>query len=342
MSIRYGLDGPDRTGKAPVFPAQSSVLDEEALLERVVSQYAIPPARSCELFSQRDADTYRIETDGPPYYLKVYRPPHKREHAEAEATLVDDLYSRCIRVARPIRRHDGAFASDVNAPEGVRPVLVSARAAAHRLKLLGAEDGEQMGAAVALMHAAADVTERSYALPTFDAEWVLLNLFPYTQRLCYRADCRELQALLEWLCERLQGVPRTSPEFGVCHRDLVCSNIRRDDDGDFVFFDFGNAAYSWRGYGLAVLYLSLSRHVAEGQLDEVWEALVGGYRDVRELPASFEAEAGVFNLLRRVDWVCRVIATCPLRTGTQVFRHHWVNKQMPALRELARACGMPQ
>ena len=61
---RYGLrpaaEGPagDRTG----FPAQSSVLDEWALLDRVLGAYAIPPASTCRFLTRGDGDVYRPKT----------------------------------------------------------------------------------------------------------------------------------------------------------------------------------------------------------------------------------------------------------------------------------------
>jgi len=92
--MRYGLSNSNRQDFADrtCFPAQSSVLDEEALFRRVVPQYDIPEPESCVFFSRGDSDIYQVRAASSTYYLKIYRPPHPTLlEAEAEARLVRDL-----------------------------------------------------------------------------------------------------------------------------------------------------------------------------------------------------------------------------------------------------------
>jgi len=95
-SLRYGLSvsnqGEDKDRVA--FPALSSVLDEQALLNRVVCHYDLPhPARECQFFDRGDSDIYRVRTEHAAFYLKVYRPPYAAEQVEQEAQRVHDLRS---------------------------------------------------------------------------------------------------------------------------------------------------------------------------------------------------------------------------------------------------------
>jgi Ser/Thr protein kinase RdoA (MazF antagonist) len=116
----------------------------------------------------------------------------------------------------------------------------------------------------------------------------------------------------------------------------VLSNIRKGQGGSFVFFDFGNAAFTWRASELAVIHQTLRRHASGELYDEVWSGLLRGYRRTRELPDDFSQHLPLFDLLRKVSWICGVMASCPLRMGTETFNPEWVSEQMPSVRELAR------
>jgi hypothetical protein len=111
--VRYGLSASNHGDCADraSFPAQSSVLDEEALFHRIVPQYQLPSAESCVFFSRGDADVYQINTVGPTYYLKIYRPPDPVEKGEAEARLVTRLlgtgrawFPQCCGMTEPLPR----------------------------------------------------------------------------------------------------------------------------------------------------------------------------------------------------------------------------------------------
>ena len=154
--MRYGLSESNGGlfGDRTCFPAQSSVLDEEALLQRVVPEYDISAAKDCLFFSRGDPDIYQVHTVGPTFYLKVYRPPHPAAQAEAEAHLVADLSRHGASVVAAVRRRGGAFATEVVASEGRRPVLLFEEAPADGLDPLEEDSCRQLGVAVAKLHSA--------------------------------------------------------------------------------------------------------------------------------------------------------------------------------------------
>ena len=91
------------------FPAQSCVLDEVALLERVSGEYDIPAPMACVFFARGDSDVYKVHTENSTYYMKVYRPPHPLAWAESEARLVVDLADAGAAVARAVRRRSRRY-----------------------------------------------------------------------------------------------------------------------------------------------------------------------------------------------------------------------------------------
>jgi Ser/Thr protein kinase RdoA (MazF antagonist) len=333
--MRYGLEAhagrrrPDVTG----FPVQSSVLDEEALLQRVVNEYEIPRATCCRFFCRGDSDIYRVTTTRGEFYLKVYRPPHRADRSEAEARFVADLARRGVPVVLAVPRTDGAYVSGIRAPEGVRPALLFEEAPADSAVVEKAAGARKLGRAVAELHEAADALDTDPCLPTHDGDSVLRGRFPFAARLLPDAELGYLEGLMGRIRSRVETMPRDAPGFGPCHGDLVPSNVRQNGEGRITFFDFGNASRTWRSWELAVLRLGLRRH--EGN----WEALLAGYEEVRGLPAGFEETLPVFVLLRRVAWLTGVLASCPLRLGVQDFGSRFVDECLSEIRDLSREVG---
>jgi Ser/Thr protein kinase RdoA (MazF antagonist) len=86
---------------------------------------------------------------------------------------------------------------------------------------------------------------------------------------------------------------------------------------------------------LAVVHQSLLGHPAQVPHGRLWAAFLRGYGQVRELPEGTERDLPLFLLLRKVSWIAGVMASCPLRMGTETFDRKWVREQMPGLCELA-------
>ena len=158
-SLRYGLSvsnqGEDKDRVA--FPALSSVLDEQALLNRVVCHYDLPhPARECQFFDRGDSDIYRVRTEHAAFYLKVYRPPYAAEQVEQEAQRVHDLAQLGIPVVEPVAQKDGRFVTSIGASAGERPILLFREAPEDGAKGASDEAAESWGHAVAGLHDAMD------------------------------------------------------------------------------------------------------------------------------------------------------------------------------------------
>jgi Ser/Thr protein kinase RdoA (MazF antagonist) len=332
--MRYGLSESNRGNfiDRSSFPAQSSVLDEAALLHRVVGEYELPTPRACLFLERGDADVYQIHTIGPAFYLKIYRPPHPIERAEAEARLVAKLLQHGASVVAAVPRCDGAFATEVTASEGPRAALVFEEAPPLIFYVGGEDACRRLGTAVARLHAAGDAVG-----PHSARAFAGSDLLPFSKRLAYEEDYAELQNLRQKLRARLGEPPDHAGEddVGWCHGDLVLSNIRCREDGSIVFFDFGNAGFIPRANELARIRGTLWKQEAPKRCDGIWAAFVDGYAQVRVVPGIAEHSDRLLMIeaLRRIDWIGGVMASCPLRMGTETFNREWVRKQLASVRE---------
>jgi len=332
------MSDPSTTREAH-FPAQSSVLDESALLDRILRDYAIEPAKSCRFLERGDGDVYRVKAREAVYYLKVFRPPRAAAAAESEARFVSQLAESGVPVVRAIRRSDGTYASQVHASEGIRPILLFEEAPPPLPREPTPEQMNALGVTIARVHALADADETRYDVPSLDLDTVVVERAHHIRRFADRKDQRYMDAVIEWLRPRLSGIPREAPDWGICHADLVLLNVRdAAEPAGVTLFDFGNLSRTYRGYELAVVYWSLG-HRGPARRTECWEAFLDGYASIRSLPGRPEDDLPTFLALRELVFLGGNAVTLPLRLGTEPFESTFMHDGFDRIRSILADAG---
>ncbi len=332
--MRHGFaDAVNSCSDGTPFPVQSSVLDERALLSRVVKKYRIPTPRSCRFLTRGDADVYRVKTATSDFYLKVYRPPRSLEETEGEALFVLALSAAGIPVVKPILRLDGRLASQVSAPEGMRPMLLMEEAPPPLPSQLDEALLTQIGEKVALVHCAADGFDTDFGIPAMHHDALRREQVCHMGQFLSRQDRTWLGEVSANLGRILGRLPRETPDFGLCHADLVMSNLRLTTEGMITLFDFANALKTWRAYELAIVYGSLDHRYRDAG-EHLWESFLRGYESVRPLPEALSEHLGVMLVLRQISFLGGNCATLPLRLGTAPLESGFMKEGMKRLREL--------
>lgn len=338
--MRYGLNRDwHPRGAGPFFPAQSSVLDEEALLSLVLPDYAIPPPDSCRFLTRGAADIYRIEAAAANFYLKIYRPPQSLQQTEAEARYVTALAASDIPVVKPIPRRDGQFAFQVSAPEGTRPMLLFEEAPPPLPTPLDETLLAQIGEQLAKVHAASDAFNADFGTPEMVSDAYLEERVYYASRYLSDRDAAYLGDVSRRLGHILRGLSRETPGFGLCHADLVLSNVRITAGGTIVFFDFENASKTWRLFDLACIYWSLG-HRSQDRRDQLWTGLLAGYESIRPLPEAWSTQLIYMLILRQISFLGGNCATLPLRLGREPLESGFMEAQMKRLGRLVELSGI--
>ena len=334
--MRYGLieRDEDQNGELTGFPVQSSVLDEVTLLKRVVNQFECPRPVSCRFYTRGDSDIYRVTTKESCYYLKVYRPPHPPSQAEAEAEYVTDLAKAGVNVVKPIRRTDGYFATTVDAPEGVRPILLFNEAPAG---VIDADCGltcRELGTAVAGLHQATDALDTDYQIPVFDIDSMATGTLPYAEQYLSTSDFESLTDTVNLANLKLSGASRRKPDFGLCHADLVMSNLRYNVNTGVSFFDFAGAAYTWRLLDIVTASRSMARTLKLNDQDTLLE-VKAGYSSERALPNNFGQLLPAIQIMGWLGWIGGNAATLPLRLGIESMEGNIFTNVIQRIREAA-------
>ena len=338
--MRYGLeDNRHWNHDSETFPVQSSVLDEEVLFREVVVDYPVRDLKSCRFLSRGDADIYRVKTTTRNFYLKVYRPPRSLAATESEGSFVWALSQAKIPVVMPVRRKDGRFAAQVPAPEGLRPMLLYQEAPPPIPSKLDEDLSSKIGGTIAMIHNAADQFEHHFGIAEFDVEgFFKQNLFFISQFLSDQDDAY-LRNVSGHLKEFLQKLPQSTPEFGLCHADLVLSNIRQTEGGDIILFDFGNVVQIWRTFELAVVYWSLGNRY-EDIREKSWDAFLLGFQNNRPLPEGLPENLNAMLVLRQIGFLGGNCASLPLRLGTEPFESGFIEKEIKRLRQFVERSGI--
>ena len=338
--MRYGLvDLGDSRSEGSAFPAQSSVLDEEALFAHVIKDYRIPTPDSCRFLTRGDADIYRVKAATSHFYLKIYRPPQSLDQTEAEASFVSALSASGIPVVKPVPRKDDTFAFQVSAPEGIRPMLLFEEAPSPLPSPLDETLLAQIGEKVAMVHAAADEFDSDFGVPAIQHDAFLQERVYYTNRFLSQQETAFLEDVARHLGLILEKLSRSIPDFGLCHADLVMSNLRLTAEGTVTLFDFGNALKTWRTFELAIVYWSLGHRDRDGR-EGLWKAFLQGYASIRPLPEAFPEHLTVMLILRQIAFLGGNCATLPLRLGTEPFESDFIKNGMARLRKLVEESGI--
>jgi Ser/Thr protein kinase RdoA (MazF antagonist) len=338
--MRYGIDNSRQwIKKEGLFPVQSSVLDEEELFSEIVKDFCIADPVSCRFLSRGDSDIYRVKTSTCNYYLKIYRPPKSLELSEAEAIFVSALLEAGIQVVKPVPRRDGSFAYQVCAPEGIRAMLLYEEAPPPLPSKLDEEMTIEIGEKIALFHNITDELDTSFGLPEIDITRSLDESIYYTRQFLSEQESTYLEEVSIGLTATFQKRARNRSEYGLCHADLVLSNIRLTNEGIITLFDFGNAMRTWRAFEFAVLYWSLG-HRYEKSREKLWKAFLRGYQSIRPLPETLSEDLPAMLILRQMGFIGGNCATLPLRLGTEPLETGFIEREMKRLKALVDTTGI--
>jgi len=337
--MRYGLNdtGPNLTDDRTGFPSQSTVLDELAILQRVVSLYDIPDAQSCRFLSRGDADIYRVNSGDLRFYLKIYRPPHTHDAAEDEARFVHTLAEKEVSVVQPIPLKSGDFSIVIKASEGIRPCLLFEEAPKGTFNEINSHNYENFGMSVARLHNAADSINQRFKLTDCYSELQNPPMLKYISDYVPDSDYEHIEALHARMRNRLGELSRSNPDFGLCHMDLVMSNVRMNENNEVVFFDFGNAGYCWRIADMAVVKWVLKRQ--QGDDEDLWRAFLSGYSKIRNLPDNLQDTLPWFEMWRVMNFLAGNAASLPLRLGLESMDGDFMGKGIEALNKIEEEIG---
>lgn len=290
----------------------------ESLAREALGHWGLAGA-DLRLIKQRENAVFAVTTgDGEGYALRVHRAGyHTDAELNSELEWMRALDQFGVRTPRVVPALDSVLFQTISVPSIPEPRQVDVLGWVDGVAIGSIEEGVQdvaqmtqsyrlVGRLVARMHQFA----HEWALPAgftrhaWDEDgllgeepwwgrfWELDALDSPSRDLLHRAR----KAAHAELAAYGKGVDR----YGLIHADPLPENFLRGDDGEVRVIDFDDGGFGWFIFDFATV---LFFHLGEPGFDELLDAMLAGYREVKELPPELEDRLPLFLLLRGFSYL---------------------------------------
>lgn len=265
-----------------LFPITYSTLAPQALVDRILSRYAVGEVSSCVFWMRGLSDIYLVEAGDNRYVLRVSH-AHWRSKAEIEfeLELLTYLRQNYIPVAHPLRTEDGQLAIEIPALEGKRYASLFTYAAGKvAVGDLDKSQAQRLGETLAKLHNTAQSFQCHAARPHLTINYLLddslQDLFPFLSSSA-RAYMNDAIAQIK---EQIDRLPNTLPIWSVCWGDPHSGNVHFTETNEITLFDFDQCGYGWRSFDIAKF---LQVTLQAGISPSVRKAFLHGYQSTQPL-----------------------------------------------------------
>lgn len=296
------------------FPVTASTLSQKELGEFIREKYYLNDNFDCKLFRTGINHTYFMSDSCTKYVVRVYCHQWRTKIEIAqELTLLQTLRKNNLPVSFPIPDGEGNFIQEINAPEGLRYVVLFSFAEGEKMRFMTHKTCGAIGTVMAQIH---NITEnKKIERPTYDSD-ILLNKAYKHLNLYFSEDLSEMKYLREitsTISKKFDKSDWLENQKGIVHLDIWYDNMAVNKEDEITVFDFDNC-----GNGLLILDIAyfckqlFFIEADKNQYESKVESFLNGYfkeRNLSEKELSLIPEAGasifVFYLgiqAQRFDW----------------------------------------
>jgi Ser/Thr protein kinase RdoA (MazF antagonist) len=278
------------------------------LIADAIAGFGLPAQADVTFLRHGENTTYRITTtDGRRFALRVNRPGYQTPEAiRSELAWMESLRASGVRTPAPVLGLDGdpLQIAAVDGGGSRTAVLFEWIDGASLSAVADLEPWVRLGELIARVHEHSRTWRPPawFTRPAWDAEALVGDeprWGPPDPDHAFAADDRAaLDACRAEVSRRLGLIGAGPDRFGLIHGDLGFDNVLVSNDGTVTIIDFDDSGFSWylHEFG-SVLY----PHEATGGLRDRRDALVVGYRRVRELSDESLSELPTFLMARRIQ-----------------------------------------
>lgn len=283
------------------------------LLADALASFGLGRGASTTFVRHGENTTYRVTAaDGRRFALRIHRPGYQTvEATRSELAWMDSLRASGVRTAPAVPGVDGDPLQTVRGPADlVRTAVLFEWIDGVPLSAIGElEPWPRLGELMARIHVHGQHWTRPawFTRPAWNADALVGEEPrwgpPNPDGVFSDEDRARLEECRAEVRARLQKIGVESDRFGLIHADLGFENALMADDGTITIIDFDDSGDSWYPFELAS---ALYPHDRTEGFDGRRDALVAGYRRVRELPDELLAELPTFVMARRIQtlgWV---------------------------------------
>jgi Ser/Thr protein kinase RdoA (MazF antagonist) len=305
------------------FPVTHAILSSSALQTEILPRYEVGTVQQCIFLTRGVNDTYLVQTQNKKYILRAYRAGWRTlSDILFEIAVLHHLNRAGILISTPIAQTNGNYVCTLQAPEGIRHLVLFTYAAGMALNRHDVIDAYYHGNAMATMHNALDNFQSNHERQPLDLTQLidqsLAKIAPL--QTCTPQQWSYLLNHAELLRTRVQRFSAQGLNWGVCHGDCHLLNDHIDPHHRITFFDFDCCSFGWRAYELAVVRWCEGFYNMDPG-DKLWRSFLSGYTKNRSLSEVELASIPTFVAIREI-WHTALIASLQPDSGIQGFANN--------------------
>jgi len=296
------------------FPVIASILSQNKLGEFISEKYNLEDNFKCELFRTGVNHTYFMSNSNRKYVVRVYCYNWRTKvEIEQELKLLKLLKTHNLSVSVPIADKNENYIQEINAPEGLRYVVLFTFAEGKKMRFMTNETCFEIGSVMAKIH---NVTATKKIERIDYNSNVLLYTAYDSLKVFFSDDLNEMLYLKETSSKIAKSFDKNNlfeNQKGIVHLDIWYDNLSVNKENKIIIFDFDNC-----GNGpliLDIAYFCKQLFFIESDKNEYEikvESFLKGYKSKRKLSEKEiqlipEAGASIFVFYlgvqaQRFDW----------------------------------------
>lgn len=267
------------------FPVIASTLSEKDLGNFITEKYNLSSNFECKLFRTGVNHTYFISDSNTKYVARVYcHNWRSKTEIKEELELLKILKSNNLSISFPISDKNDELIQEINAPEGIRYVVLFSFANGEKKRFMTNENCFDVGSLIAKIH---NITaSKKIDRVNYDSEILLKKSYNYLKPF-FSEDLSEMKFLKE-IGEKISKTFKESNlednQKGIVHLDIWYDNFSINKENEITIFDFDNC-----GNGILILdvgYFCKQLFFIEqdkNQYELKVKSFLEGYKEFREL-----------------------------------------------------------
>ena len=267
------------------FPVIASTLSEKDLGNFIIEKYNLNSNFECKLFRTGVNHTYFISDSNTKYVARVYcHNWRSKTEIKEELELLQLLKSNNLSISFPISDKNDELIQEINAPEGIRYVVLFSFANGEKKRFMINENCFDVGSLIAKIH---NITaNKKIDRVNYDSEILLKKSYNYLKPF-FSEDLSEMKFLKEIgekISKTFQESNLVDNQKGIVHLDIWYDNFSINTENEITIFDFDNC-----GNGFLVLdigYFCKQLFFIEqdkNQYELKVKSFLEGYKEFREL-----------------------------------------------------------
>jgi len=264
-----------------VFPVTASTVSEKELGEFAKEKYGLNKNYDCKLFRTGMNHTYFLSDNETKYVLRVYSHNWRtKSEITEELKLLKLLSEHNLSVSFPIKDKNGEYIQEINAPEGIRYIVVFSFAKGGKIRFIDNETCSKIGSLMAKIH---NLTlNKTIDRISYSKKSLLEKPYEYLKQF-FSEDLSEMKLIKE-IAETFHNSDFDTIKNGVVHMDIWYDNMAITQDKEITIFDFDFCGNGWQildvGYFCKQLFFIESD---KSQYELKVQSFLKGYQKIKEL-----------------------------------------------------------